>query len=137
MKWNWDLPKQKFLVENGATGDCWRCCVAAILQIPAEEVPHFLELEKDGGKDMHVATQEWLSKRGYFMVCSDHYTVYGLNKDWFDDLPLIAAGPTERSKGLGKHHAVVMLKDEIVYDPHPSNAGLTYISDKYLIARKL
>ena len=50
-------------------------------------------------------------------------------------LPVIAAGPTSRSKRMGQHHAVVMVGGKLVYDPHPSDDGLTWVVDRYLIVR--
>ncbi len=135
------VPKQRFLVEDGKIGDCWRCCIAAVLEIPAEEVPHFL-LGTDGKVNHNVDadTQRWLNDRGYVM---GYANCLGGGRDaihfprWSSDAlclpPLISCGPTERSKGLGKHHAVVTLKGKIVYDPHPSEAGLTAITEQYLI----
>lgn len=134
------IPKQKFLVENGEVGDCWRCCIAAVLGLPAEEVPHFLRNE-DGtlNHSIDADTQSWLNERGYVMLFANalgmsmglHFPRWG--KKPFDLPALITCGPTERSRGLGKHHAVVTIGDGIVYDPHPSEAGLTAIVEQYLI----
>lgn len=131
---NWNLPKQTFLVENGQPGDCWRCCIAAILQVPAETVPHFLKLEREGGKSMDHATQKWLNEKGYCLIrAADLFQFHYFWDTSVEPPPYIACGPTERSRGMGKHHAVVMVDQKIVYDPHPSNAGLTAISYCYLI----
>lgn len=134
---SWDIPKQTFLVENGQVGDCWRCCIAAILQVPATEVPHFLLEDKNNhGCGMDAATQKWLNDRGWALAyCRPQIsfpTKYEGDKT-FKGLPVIACGPTERSRGMGKHHAVVMVRGEMVYDPHPSNAGLTAVTDVYLV----
>ncbi|MBA4019155.1 MAG: hypothetical protein C0483_18470 [Pirellula sp.] len=140
---NWNaIPKQTFLVEDGKIGDCWRCCIAAVLGLPAEMVPHFLM--KDDGTHNHECdadTQLWLCERGYRITYANSFG--GAREAlWFPrwssspidpPVPLIGVGPTQRSKGLGKHHAVVMIDGKIVYDPHPSEAGLTAIIEQYLI----
>lgn len=125
-----DIPKQTFLKENGQVGDCWRCCVAAVLGLAAEEVPHFL-LAKDANLDPD--TQRWLNARGSVLVyATTLYFPRYHGEDWVP-LPVIACGPSPRSTRLHQHHAVVMLDDQVVYDPHPSEAGLTAIIDRYLI----
>ena len=132
----WDIPKQEFLAENGQIGDCWSCCIAAVLGVPRKTVPHFLK-DDPSGQRMDPDTQRWLNKRGLVLIHVD-----GADLEyprWAEEsvpmLPVIAAGPTPRSKRMGQHHAVVMLGREIVYDPHPSGDGLTWITDRYLIVR--
>ena len=141
MHWK-TLPKQTYLTENGQLGDCWRCCVAAILGVPAQSVPHFLELsEKDrSGPSMQSRTQDWLNKRGYWLV-NVPGPIY-FPRSWklgHDELPpaLISTGPTPRSKAMGQHHAVITINDAVVYDPHPSEVGLTAVTDRYIILPKI
>ena len=99
---NWDLPKQTFLVENGQVGDCWRCCIAAVLQVPAEKVPHFLQEAKVQREDPDMLTQKWLNDRGYLLIEANrvyfHY-LYGRN---VEPVPVIACGPNGAFAGNGK-----------------------------------
>jgi hypothetical protein len=136
---NWNrIPKQKELVENGKTGDCWRCCIAAILGLPARKVPHFLANAIRKKRSMDCLTQEWLNKRGLFLalvkrgdiVFPRYWTKEPDKTEW---PPIISCGPTPRSKQIGDHHATVTIHGKLVYDPHPSNAGLTAITDQYMI----
>ena len=137
MNSRWDIPKQKFLVEDGVAGDCWSCCVAAILNIPREEVPHFLQEERDSGKTMDPNTQTFLNKRGWVMIwVKGHieFPRWGGDKGVdFIPQPIIECGPTIRSKKKGDHHAVVAINGELVYDPHPSEAGILVVSDRYIL----
>ncbi len=124
--WN-NIPKQTFLKENGQIGDCWRCCIAAIIGLPAEEVPHFVAEEK-GNADV----QSWLSEKGYVLISASNISV----PRWFGDnieYPVICCGPTVRSKKIGEHHAVIMMNNEVVYDPHPSESGLLATVNQYII----
>lgn len=130
---NWDLPKQTFLVENGQVGDCWRCCIAAILQVPAESVPHFLKEALAQERNEDCMTQEWLNERGYCLIQVEDAIIFHTFQTPFKGIPVIEAGPTERSRGMGKHHCIVTYERKMVYDPHPSNAGLTYVAHRYLI----
>lgn len=131
------IPKQTKLVENGEIGDCWRCCIAAVLGVDASEVPHFLEQEINDryNRSMDPDTQEWLNERGLFLACIHGSRAIGFPR-WNRtkiEVPLISCGPTERSRGMGRHHAVVTIGDTVVYDPHPSEAGLTAITEQWLI----
>ena len=134
---NWaGIPKQTLLKENGEVGDCWRCCVAAILGVDADCVPHFLQEEIDGKGCMDGATQKWLYDRGHTMIRVSSFVFNRLSTDNIDFPITISAGPTVRSKKMGDHHAVVMQGHNLLYDPHPSEAGLTAITEKYLIFPK-
>lgn len=128
---DWNLPKQTILHGSGRTGDCWRCCVAAIVRRPALEVPHFAEA--NGGAHYEADTQRWLNQNGFVMLAAKpEFIVHG----WHGDpliLPIISTGPTTRSKRLGQHHAVVTIQGQVVYDPHPDGSGLTAIIQQFVI----
>ena len=131
------LPKQALLSdpENGVHGDCWRCCVAAILSLPPTKVPHFMELSlASDAPSMHTLTQRWLYERGYWLVQtkSKPYAI----QSWGDNIltpPVMVSGPTVRSTRPEQQHVVVMVGGALVYDPHPSNAGLLAETDYALI----
>jgi hypothetical protein len=136
------IPKQTFLVEDGKIGDCWRCCVAAVLGLPAVDVPHFC-LNEDGTHNHNddADTQRWLNARGLQMVLVSgyggreavRYPCYHEDLPHFPPPLVISIGPTCRSKGRGRYHAVVTQGTELLYDPHPSEAGITAIVEQYLI----
>lgn len=83
---------------------------------------------------MDPDTQRWLNARGFVLVVADGKLAF---PRWHGDKvampPVITCGPTPRSKKMGQHHATVFIGDTMVYDPHPSEAGLTYVSERYLI----
>ena len=113
------IPKQTLLVENGEFGDCWRCCIAAIIGREATNLPHWMRDAEHAEAD----TQRWLKERGWIMIEAAKMWVpqwHGDSHYW----PFIVYGPTVRSKTSRDTHAVVKLGQEIVYDPHPSEAGL-------------
>jgi hypothetical protein len=135
---NWNLPKQTILVNRedpkAPPGDCWRCCVAALLQMPAADVPHFVQLSSSHEAD----TQRWLNERGFWLLAAEpKFIIHGWFGDTLDHVPLISCGPTPRSQQMGQHHAVVTVSDKVVYDPHPSEAGLTAITRQFTIVRML
>lgn len=145
MSRNWkDIPKQTFLVENGEIGDCFRCCVAAVIGRGAEEVPHFCR--KEDGSHNHnddADAQRWLNAQGYLLICVSasggrevvKYPCWHEDVEKFPPPVVISVGPTCRSKGRGKYHAVVTRGNDLLYDPHPSEAGLTAIIEQYLVLK--
>ena len=103
-----------------STGDCTECCLAAILDVPREEVGEF-------GSDpvgRLVAERRWLLARGLMPL---YLPAGGAEQPAPDEL-CILSGPTERTERLGgAEHDVVGRGLTVVHDPHPSRAGLTAI----------
>lgn len=103
---------------NGIMGDCWRTCIACLLEVPPNEVPHFLETNH-WWRD----TQEWLRERGYGL-----YEFGGL----FEQVSIsglvgchhIITGGSPRDPA-NVRHSVIGLDEAVVWDPHPSRAGIT------------
>lgn len=133
---NWNLPKQTFLKDRenplSAPGDCWRCCIAAVLQIPAQSVPHFVA--NNGGLHYESETQSWLAERGFTLVrCKSRVQFPRMSGQPFSPLPIITCGPSPRSRSMGEGHAVVYFDGELVYDPHPDDNGLTAVNEEYIV----
>jgi hypothetical protein len=97
--------------EKGIMGDCWRCCIASILELPAGEVPHFVELY---GNRYLTKTRKWLEERGFWLVDTAYHC----------DYPgyLMGSGPSPRDRDL--FHVVVWRLSGMVHDPHPSRDGI-------------
>ena len=142
MKWE-NIPKQTHLLENGQIGDCWRCCVAAVLGLPAEEVPHFVQSMEAQVINVDADTQEWLNSRGYALVQSEPHgqsSAFQFPR-WASAgygfvMPVIAIGPTNRTgKDSGPFHCVVQVAGRTVYDPHPSNDGLLCVTREYMVVK--
>ena len=74
--WN-EIPKQTLFRGEGEIGDCWRCCIAAILSLKAEEVPHFVQMSVDTESSPDSLTQIWLNARGYYIVMAENFRFYG------------------------------------------------------------
>ncbi|HYX72428.1 MAG TPA: hypothetical protein VE732_06640 [Nitrososphaera sp.] len=85
-------------------GNCFAACVASILELPLEAVPHFQD------DDWYEKWQEWLAERNLYFIYLGHEKSSG----W-------------RPKGLAIanvlcgdiRHAVVCLNGEMVWNPHP------------------
>lgn len=116
---------QEFLSDpdNGVQGDCWRACIATILGLPRDTVPHFIQ---DHGDEWLEATEEWLVANGHPKLY--HFPTRFPIADPLRPL-VILVGPSPR----GVAHGVVAdaTTGEIVHDPHPSRDGLVSRSAVY------
>jgi len=98
--------------ELGKVGDCFRACVASLLDLPIADVPHFVAK----GENWSVALVEWLAARGLEPLCFDtRIALFGREHE-----PCIASGDGPR----GAKHSVVWCDGEVAHDPHPSRGGL-------------
>lgn len=107
--------------ESGAYGDCYRTCLATILDLPSEAVPHFYR--EENWERPAVAEQEardWLGGRGLGSACfayagdsMDLATLLAITAGYAPGVPMILSGRSE----LGCNHAVVIMSGTIVCDP--------------------
>lgn len=118
--------------ERGITpGNCFQTAVASLLDLPVDEVPHFVA-------DLRPGPGWWEAARTWARE------TIGKDFSW-NDLPLcdtaraeivernlwgglvIAGGKTVR----GTDHVVLVRADDLTlaHDPHPSDAGLIEIED--------
>ena len=125
------VEQRKLYVAGEQTGDCWKCCLASILELDYDDVPHFVEQEERGEADSWWnATQQWLRPRGFVLA------QFGL---WGDEHPFLMFGSEQirfhftapghwlagvtspRTTPEGEHisHVVVMSGSEVAWDPHP------------------
>lgn len=102
---------------RGRVGDCMRACVASLLDLPYEEVPHFFDGE--GAEHGYEALRAWLAVRGlsyvelplsdplpsWFVHTVRHYILIG------------------RQQG-GTIHAVIGRHGEQLHDPHLLRRGV-------------
>lgn len=126
-----EYPTQEFLHDpnSGTVGDCWRACIAGILSLPLEDVPHFAREYSESGEpepEWWVKTVEFVEDftDGYTIGCYSPtfpaYTDPRVASVW----PLVIAdGKSPRGDYL---HAVLADANtgEMVWDPHPSRDGL-------------
>ncbi len=100
---------------DGEEGDCFRCCIAAIMNLPAEEVPHFTQLYDDDW-ERHDAVANWLAQYG--MAMGGGPMVADSPQGVFDTLKFVGPGCPAIVSGLHKNgngHSVVAM-DGIEYD---------------------
>ncbi len=124
-------------------GDCQRAALASILGLPYEDVPHFCRYG-DGleSPDKHIW---WWALVGFCATLEPPYDVMGLKPDQvpepsesYDDLfgCYMAIGKSPRGD---YNHVVVARGGQIIWDPHPSRAGLDGepVEIDYLVRRSV
>jgi len=104
-------------------GDCLRACIASLLELPADAVPHFMDYpDSEGGDRGEQHLREWLASRGIgylvnFVPLEDleavaEHGLYGYH------VMIGSGGPK------GAQHAVVAYRGRVVHDPHPERPGI-------------
>lgn len=120
---------QEHLHSPAMPGDCLRACVAAILGLEREHVPHFARYGLDDPEPDHGGW--WFALVGFCALLEPSYGVRQVEPE--DDLPVpssrradlfgmyLAVGKSPRG---GVSHVVVARGGQTIWDPHPSRAGL-------------
>ena len=107
---------------NFKTGDCFRACVASILELQIEYVPNFMS---DGPNCFDQNLREWGDRNGFRAI---DIQIEGTNDIKNIDLVLrdcyvIATGESPRNKKY--FHSVVWFNGELLHDPHPDRTGIS------------
>lgn len=119
--------------EGRPHGNCLSACLASMLEIPVEDVPVFVKSDS-WFKDMC----KWLVKNGYEFKGS----LYGtdiLNYDIGIGGYYIVSGLSPRQGkelAIGTRHSVIFKDRKMIFDPHPSDAGLLTLEDAMMIEPK-
>lgn len=106
-------------------GDCWRSCIASILNLAAGDVPNFGELA-DTWDRMYELGRDWLSSRGlgiFRTYCTPGWTLEKLLEVFSSenaDVPIIVSGLSRSNPQ--ETHAIVAMNGKVVHDP--SGAGV-------------
>lgn len=123
-------------VPGAEVGDCFRCCVATLLDLPRDQVPHFAG-GPDGSAMWIIRTQEFLAPLGLFYV-----QVTDFVWPWVRGFaaPLVIAGGVS-PRGVKGGHAIVAQVTRngwtMIHDPHPSRAGIVGDPEDYGLFVKL
>jgi len=114
---------QKYIyIEGKQNGDCWRACMASILELEIDVFPEW---------DVNEPFDQYYPK--VFNVLKGYGYEWGSINiaetkeynllDYSIDGYVIAVGKSPRSNEERFNHAVVW-KNGIVHDPHPDNTGI-------------
>lgn len=103
---------------NGRWGDCHRACIASILELPYEDVPHFCDGDPTG-EEFNRREREFLLQHGVVPIilgylCDDLDAVLRCQAVCNPDNYYVLGGKST----TGTPHSVVCLNDEIVHNPN-------------------
>lgn len=120
------LQRIKHAPDEGSYGDCHRAAIASVLELPYEDVPHFVH-DFCSSEEFRRREVEFLAKHGLFPVLVPFSfedaieavlgTLARLNSD---DVVFLLGG---RSR-TGVNHTVVCHGGKIAHDPSPTKAGI-------------
>lgn len=94
-------------------GDCWRACVASILELPLEDAWD----GPAGSNGWYSAFNQWLARYGLGCVCVKATPDAGITRL----LGYHILETKSKTPGDGGTHAVVVKNGEVVHDPNPEN----------------
>lgn len=114
---------------NMQRGNCWTAAIASLLELDLHDVPNFVQIDVDGGKDWYVHTIEFLAGHGYMIAQT--YDWDAQYKPQPDEYYLVC-GKSPRGAGTIRH-VVVFQNGEMVHDPHPAQAGLLDNDATYVV----
>lgn len=116
--------------DNGKPGDCFRACLASILDMNIRAVPHFAAYPSGIWIEELI---RWLKAHYYELNGTSDYTDERAEAEQGIDGYLIVAGKSPRGKDV--RHAVVYYGKKMVHDPHPDKTGITEAEYYYRIER--
>lgn len=98
---------------NITKGNCWQTVIASYLELPLDEVPHFVDIDERGGENWWTSTYNWLAERGYRL-------------SWFTEYPdtddyVLVTGKSPRGDW---YHVVLYKGGVLAHDPHPDGTGI-------------
>lgn len=115
---------------EGIPGDCWRSALASLLDLLRDEVPHFALHPRN---TWWWETRRWLQRRGldlWFIPLDE--PLRDFEKAILAERKLVLlAGPSPR--GPFGHVVVGRPDGTVVWDPHPSRAGLRAVEEVFAI----
>lgn len=126
-------------------GDCYRACIASVLELPIEDVPDFRQLQEQHGCCMVMESDKWLREHhGKRFISIELYSdregsrgrhltdqvifnrLAHANEGEF--VLLSGVSPRQNADGSVRHHCVVAIAEhwgfEVVHDPHPAGGGI-------------
>lgn len=116
----------EFTQTNLVPGSCWQTAVACILNRDPATLPDQATLDADNKWRFRNALSAYLDKHHQLMY-SDVYDYVFPVLQMRDPGYHMLQGPTIRTPENHREHIVVARYGEMVWDPHPSRAGLTEV----------
>lgn len=120
---------------DAVPGDCWRACLASLLEVPIVEVPHFVALypDEDDGLTQTLGPQWWRASIEWIGEVRPGWTLaaWDVPDPWHPVYPepgdapdrVILSGQSNRGDWL---HAVLVWDADgtLAHDPLPGGSGV-------------
>lgn len=119
------MTPQPCIAPAAEDGDCWRACIATILDLPVADLPNFAHNADWNG--MLEAARRWLKPKGlsiYQTYCAGSWDLKEIISSFSErspGAPFILCGASKRDPN--DDHAVVVMDGALVHDP--SGSGLS------------
>lgn len=113
---------QNLFRDESEHGNCVPACIASILELPLEAVPHFASVH---GPYFMKQMRKWFEDQGMGLCYLN-----GGGNVFFSAAHSIATGKSPRGDFL---HSVVWKGRQMAHDPHPSRAGLVGTPQEFMI----
>lgn len=116
------LQKQRYNYADPQGGDCFRTCIACVIGMDRDEVPHW---QASSGEHPSIQAEDWLNARGlefeeaYHQADSVQAALDWMTA-WVGDEPFLFYGQTRR----GTCHCVIAQRGKIVWDPANYDASV-------------
>jgi hypothetical protein len=125
--------KQKYRhdPDNGVFGDCYRTCLAMLLGLPRDDVPHYVTtMDPDAWKEtVQPKYDSWLSDRGLIEVAIAYACDLDTLLSLYELMNPKAHYMLTGKSGTGCNHVVVCRGGEIVCDPAQNDSGIVDKTD--------
>lgn len=110
--------------ESGEFGDCYRTCIACLLNLQPQKVPHFAEMFEHHGLET-LFDRMWLRETMKMDMINVPYNcsleqLYGMQKHLNNGVYYILGGTSKNNTG----HSVICVDDRIEWDPAQDDSGI-------------
>lgn len=125
--------------EDVIPGDCWRACLGSLLEVPLDEVPHFLHLYStpdNADRDDPLGPRWWLESVAWVEQQRPGWTIRAWEREGFPFPFYVAADAVEAApdrvivtgpspRGPWQHSALYYAATgELEHDPFPGGQGV-------------
>lgn len=105
-------------------GNCLQAAVASLLDLPLDEVPHFVGIDVAGGLHWWTHMRRWFRERGWSLRTGEPPAPGVL---------YLGGGPSPRANGGELHHVALYRDGVLVHDPHPDGLGVVEVTSRWTI----
>jgi hypothetical protein len=105
-------------------GNCLQAAVASLVGLPLDKVPHFAQVDADGGKHYGSHVREFLAEHGWQLLTDVDPDPGELH---------LALGKSPRGRSL--YHVAIYRDGALVHDPHPDDTGIAEVTRMWVLRR--